>query len=553
MDEERSIEDLEEEEEYEDLDKMEEFSLDMEVVSDLEGLEELPEDQDVGLAQSDVIITYGDKIVDETKELEKKFDTLIAQIRDGEIKDALNEAVNLLNEGRRLEAHYVTSKIASLIASLLTAQGKHKDATEYYLMSVSEARKSEDKKLHLLSLSKFGENLIHFDLKDAAVVFSQAREIAEELGEDEYYAENSFALANCMFKTEMDHAYDLYIESLSHYESSEDTKSKGVIKYRLGLINYIREEYQTAFQNLSDARALLADYSELPEKEEVEKSLKIIRTLLKQGLSLNYFLSLPKIEPLTDSPETKKIFEIYTATGITDIVRRIKKEQLQYVTRDLIEINAAKPLLDIQKISKMDEYELIETSKQYESIGDSYQKELNYGNAFYNYIGSRMLALQSRSDKRAEKLEKKLEKYIQFLTQQEEDASFFYNIQIYMFYQLALGTAEKKPKVSQKIANKGSELSSKRNNPYYEGLTKEIIADIKAAKDGNKAITDYQSIVAIFEGLDNQVDSMRIYEKIGAILISSQMDKGREYLMKALEIAKELEDQNIVQRLESKL
>ena len=552
MDEERSVEDLEEEE-YEDLDKMEEFSLDMEVVSDLEGLEELPEDQDVGLAQSDVIITYGEKVVDETKELEKKFDALIAQIRDGEITDAINEAASLLNEGRRLEAHYVTSKIASLIASLLTAQGKHKDATEYYLMSVSEARKSEDKKLHLLSLSKFGENLIHFDLKDAAVVFNQAREIAEELGEDEYYAENSFALANCMFKTEMDHAYDLYIESLSHYESIEDTKSNGVIKYRLGLINYIREEYQTAFQNLSDARALLTDYSELPEREEVEKSLKIIRTLLKQGHSLNYFLSLPKIEPLTDSPETKKIFEIYTATGITDIVRRIKKEQLQYVTRDLIEINATKPLLDIQKLSKMDEYELIENSKQYESIGDSYQKELNYGNAFYNYLGSRILALQSKSDKRAEKLEKKLEKYIQFLTQQEEDASFFYNIQIYMFYQLAMGTAERNPKLSQKIANKGLELSSKRNNPYYEGLTKEIIADIKAAKDGNKAITDYQAIATIFEGLNNQLDSMRIYEKIGTILISSQMDKGKEYLMKALEIAKELEDQDIVQRLESKL
>ncbi len=121
MDEERSVKDSEEEE-YEDLDKMEEFSLDMEVVTDLEGLEELPEDQDVGLAQSDVIITYGDKIVDETKELEKKFDTLIAQIRDGEITDSLNEAVNLLNEGRRLEAHYVTSKIASLIASLLSVE-----------------------------------------------------------------------------------------------------------------------------------------------------------------------------------------------------------------------------------------------------------------------------------------------------------------------------------------------------------------------------------------------------------------------------------------------
>ena len=46
---------------------------------------------------------------------------------------------------------------------------------------------------------------------------------------------------------------------------------------------------------------------------------------------------------------------------------------------------------------------------------------------------------------------------------------------------------------------------------------------------------------------------MRIYEKIGSILISSQMDKGKKYLMKALEIAKELEDQNTVQRLESKL
>jgi len=552
MDEERSVEDLEDEE-YEDLDKMDEFSLDMEVMSDLEGLEELPDDQNAGLAESDIIITYGDKIVDETKELEKKFETLLAKVREGNISDAINEAANLLNEGRRLDAHYITSKIASLIASLLTSQGKHKDATEYYLLSVSEARKSDDKKLHLLSLSKFGENLVYFDFKDAAVVFNQAREIAEELGEDEYYAENSYSLANCMFKTEMDNAYNLYAESLSYFEKTEDLKYQGLIKYRLGLVNYVKEDYQTAFQNLSDARRLLRGFTDLEEIEETEKALKTVLVSLKQGFAATYFINLPKIEPLVDTPGTKKIFEIYTSTGITDIIRRIKKEQLQYVTKDLIEINISKPLLDIEKLSMLNEYELIENSKHYETIGDYYQKELNYGNAFYNYLGSQILALQGKNVKRFDKLEKKLEKYVQFLTQQEEDASFFYNVQIYMNYQLAMGAIPNNIKAAQKHASKGIDLASKRNNPYYEGLIKEILADIKAMKDSNKALADYQAVVSIFEELNNQFDSMRIYDKIGSILISSQTDKGKEYLSKALGIAKELEDQDKIQNLESKL
>ncbi len=552
MDEERSVEDLEDEE-YEDLDKMDEFSLEMEVMSDLEGLEELPDDQNAGLAESDVIITYGDKIIDETKELEKKFEALLAKVREGNISDALNEAANLLNEGRRLDAHYITSKIASLIASLLTSQSKHKDATEYFLLSVSEARKSEDKKLHLLSLSRFGDNLIHFDFKDAAVVFNQARELAEELGEDEYYAENSYSLANCMFKSEIDNAYNLYTESLAYFEKTDDKKSQGLIKYRIGLINYIKEDYQTAFQNLSDARKLLQEFSDLPEIKEIEKAIKQVLVILKQGLATTYFLNLPKIEPLVDTPGTKKIFEIYTSTGITDIVRRIKKDQLKYVTKDLVEVDVAKSLLDIEKLSMLNEFELLENSKHYESIGDYYQKELNYGNAFYNYLGSQILALQGKNDKRYEKLEKKLEKYIQFLTQQEEDASFYYNVQIYMHYQLAIGAIPNNVKAAQKQASRGIELASKRNNPYFEGLIKEITADIKAMNDTNKALTDYQAIISIFEELNNQFDSMRIYEKIGNILIATQTDKGKEYFTKAIEIAKELEDQEMIQNLESKL
>jgi tetratricopeptide (TPR) repeat protein len=552
MDEERSVDDLEEEE-YEDLDKMDEFSLEMEVMTDLEGLEELPEDQETGLAESDVIITYGDKVVDETKELEKKFEALLIKVREGNISESLNIASNLLNEGRRLDAHYITSKISSLIASLLTSQSKHKDATEYFLLSVSEARKSEDKKLHLLSLSRFGDNLVHFDFKDAAVVYNQARELAEELGEDEYYAENSYSLANCMFKSEIDNALNLYTDSLAYFVNTDDLKSQGLIKYRIGLINYIKGDYQSAFQNLSEARKLLKNFSDLPEFEETTKALRIVMILLKQGLSTTYFLNLPKLEPLVDTPGTKKIFEIYTSTGITDIVRRIKKEQLQFVSKDLVEIDVSKPLLDMEKLSMFNEFELLENSKHYESIGDFYQKELNYGNAFYNYLGSQILALHGKNDKRFDKLEKKLEKYVQFLTQQEEDASFFYNVQIYMHYQLAMGSIPNNLKAAQKHASKGIELASKRNNPYYEGLLKEILADIKAMKDSNKALADYQAVVSVFEELNNLYDSMRIFDKIGDILITTQTDKGKEYFTKALEIAKEIEDQEMIVNLESKL
>ncbi len=552
MDEERSIEDLEEEE-LEDLDSMEEFALEMEEISDIEGLEDIPENEQVGLSQSDMIITYEDKVVDETEELEKKYNQLLEEVKEGEIRSVIEKASNLINEGKRLDAHYLTAKISSLIATLLTSEQKHQEATEYYLLAVSEARRSEDKKLHLLSLSAFGRNLKNFDLKDAAVVFNQARDLANELGEKDYYAENSIDLAHCFFETEKEQAYSLYEENIGFFEDISDKKAVGIIKYRMGLVNIVQRDFSGAFTNLMDAKNNLQAIQNIDEFEDILAALEYVRELIKKGHALSYSLNIPIPEPIEDTVGTKKVFEIYASTGIVDITRRIEKKQLKLISSEMSEINTTEHIFDENKISKLNDTDLLEYSKLYEEIGDLYSKEDKENNSFYNYLGSQLLALQTGNMKRAEKLDKKVERLILALKDQDEDPTLQYDLMMYQHYQLAFGMRDRNPKLSSSYAKKGIEIASKRNNPYYEGLLKEIVADVKSLKNQEKAFADYQAVISIFQELENYVSLMRVYEKIGNIFLFTQADKAKEYLSKALEIAKELEKTEIVTRLEGKL
>lgn len=552
MDEERGIEDLEEEE-YEDLDSMEEFQLEMQDVTDIEGLEEIPESEDVGIAESDIIITYDDKIVDETEDLENNYNKLIEQVKEGEILSVIERASELLSVGKRLDAHYLTAKISSLIATLLTAEQKHSEATEYYLQAVSEARKSEDKKLHLLSLSAFGGNLKNFDFKDAAVVFNQARDLASELGTNDYYAENSVELANCLFETEKEQTYSLYEENISFFESVSDYKTTGLIRYRMGLIDIIKGDYKQAVDNLQEAKKNAQNVPDLVEIDDIQAAVEYSKIQLKKGRANLHSLKLPEPEPLEETPGTKKIFEIYTSTGIVDIINRIEKKQLKLIASEKREVNESEYICDENKISRLNDTDLLEYSKLYEEVGDIYLKEDNLNSSFYNFLGSQLLALHIGNMKRAEKIEKKLEKAIQLLTDQEEDETLFYDLMMYKYLQLAFGIREKNQKLSSSYAKQGIEIASKRNNPYYEGLFREIIADVKSLKDENKAYADYQTVISLYQELENEVCLLRVYEKIGNVFLFTQTEKAKEYLNNALEIARELEDNETIARLEGKL
>ncbi len=553
MDEERSIEDLEEEE-YEDLDDMDEFQLDMQVMDDMEeGLEEIPENDEMGIAGSDVIITYDDKIVDETEQLENNYNELIEQAKEGEVLSVINRASELLSVGKRLDAHYLTAKISSLIATLLSSENKHSEATEFYLLAVSEARKSEDKNLHLLSLSAFGTNLKHFDLKDAAVVFNQARELANELGKKDYYAENSIELAHCLFVSEKEQTYSLYEENIGFFENLSDHKTAALIRYRMGLINIVNKDFRKAVENLNKSRISAQNVPDLPETKDIQTAFKYAQTQLKRGRAILHSLKLPEPEPLEETPGTKKIFEIYTSTGIVDILNQIEKKQLKLISTEKRTVDETEYICDENKLTRLSDTDMLEYSKLYEEVGDIYLKEGSVNSSYYNFLGSQLLALHNNNMKRVDKLEKKLEKVIQSIIEEESDDTLFYSMMMYKYRQVATCIRESNQKLASSYATKGGEIASQRNNTYYEGIFREIIADIKSLNDEKKAYADYQTVISLCQELENDVCLMRIYEKIGNIFLFTQTEKAKEYLAKALEIAKELEDSDAIARIEGKL
>ena len=137
---------------------------------------------------------------------------------------------------------------------------------------------------------------------------------------------------------------------------------------------------------------------------------------------------------------------------------------------------------------------------------------------FVNNTTTGRLFVLTGNSKKQEKLEKKIDKLIQSFPI-DEDTNILSNLQMYLNYQIGRCTYERKPKASKKYAEQGVELARKRNNPLYEALNKEILADIKKIKDIDKAAVDYHAIIAIYEELEDQVDLLRIFEKYGLMML----------------------------------
>ena len=550
MFEEKEFDELEDEE-YEDLDELESVAIEVEEFSDLAGLEDIPEEQEVGFTGSDVIITYGEKVEDEMKVLEKKFNEKLKELENADPDSALREMSDLLDDSRMLEAHHITSKISSYIASLLTTLENHKDATEYYLQSVSEARKSGDKQLHLECLTPFGLNLIHFDPKDASVVFSQAISLAKELNDEEAYSQNTIHLANCLVLSDKKQAIQLYSEGKKYFEKIGDNQWLGIINYKIGNIYLKTNEYQSAFELLLDAKEKLSKHPETLEALKLSEAIRTTKYILMYGHSIKDRLSIPRPEAIEDTPNIKKIYELLSINGSFDIIKSIKTiDNVQEPTEEEA-FDSLKCIFTGSNIDKKTKEEIEEESELYEKIGELYLKDGFPANGFYNFVAAQSLNYLAGEGKKAEKLEKRITKIVENIA--GENTQQLFDMQIYLYYQIAYCIADKHPKESRKLVEKGIELSRKRDNPYYEALNKEILASILGKKQEDKAIVEYESAISIYESLEDQVDLLRILEKYGDILLESHQDKAKEVYNRALNIANELEESVSISGLKDKL
>ena len=550
LEEREDFEDIEEE--YEDLDDLESVPLKMEEFSDLAGLEEIPEDQEAGLSEGDVVITYGEKIEDEIEILERRYNETIDRLQKEDTETALRELSSLLNDSKMLDAHHITAKTASYIGKLLSSQGNHKDATEFYLLSVSEARKSGDKKLHLENLTPFGLNLLEFDPKDASVVFGQAVKLADELGDKEAYALNTLHFANCLSLEDSAQALRLYNEAKKYFETIENVEWVGIINYKIGKIYLDTKDYHQAYHYLVNSNKQLNSFPETKQSLELYEAIIASRELKLSGTSVRYRLKLPAPEIADQTPNVRKIFQLLSTTGSFDIIKGLRNIKYVQEPSESSAFDGLKCIFEDSNCLKMADDDLLREADIYEEIGDLYLKDKCSANSFYNYVAAQTLFVTIGNSKKQERLEKKLDKLIQSFSI-AEDTNIISNLQIYLNYQIGRCTYERKPKDSKKYAEKSIELARKRNNPLYEALNKEILADIKKSKDIEKAAIDYHSIITIYEELEDKVDLLRIFEKYGLMMLPHHNDRGKEILSKALTIAQELKKEEVINRIQEKL
>jgi hypothetical protein len=553
MSEKRELDELEDlDEEYEDLSDFEEVSIEIEEYDDIAGLEDMPEETVVQGSQKDIIITYGDKIEDEIKNLEEEFKRKLSELENADPTIIIREINDVLTRSKMLEAHSLTAEISSYLASLLGTLDRHSEATEFCLQAVSESRKSEDDELRLKSLTSFGINLTYFDLKDASVVFSQAIELAEDLGNKKAIAVNTFYFANCQSETNIEQALSLYIDARKFFEETGENVWLGKIDFKLGKLQLENSQYQDALNILNSSKLYLKEHPRIRDEFKLDDVIERTNLLLLSGNTLKYRLKMPPPQIIEQTDQARKIYELLSEKSSFDIIKGLRNlHNVQVLTGDYVFDNL-KWILDGSDHEKFSDDELKYTSDLYEDIGNLFVKDNKEINAYFYYISAQILYILTQNSKKAEKLHKKLLKLIEDISEEETTPQYF-DQQIYMYYQIAYSNKSINPKEAKKCVNSGLELARKRDNPFYEGLFKEIQGDIRKEKDLEKALVDYQSSITIYEALDGNIDLMRIYEKQGTEMLSTQTDKAKEILRKALEIAKKLRNEEIKIRIEGKL
>ena len=187
----------------------------------------------------------------------------------------------------------------------------------------------------------------------------------------------------------------------------------------------------------------------------------------------------------------------------------------------------------------------------YEDIGDLFVKDNSPANAFYNYLAAQILAIQLKDSKKVEKINKKITKTIEDIVDDRDNQ--ISDFILYINYQVALGTVSSNLKQARQYANETIDLAKKKDNPLYEALAKEILAELEIEKSTEKAIVHYESAISIYESIEDSVDLLRVLENFGNFVLPILNDKGREVLNRALELATLLEKDAVIDRIKQKL
>ncbi|MCG3223573.1 MAG: hypothetical protein H7647_03835, partial [Candidatus Heimdallarchaeota archaeon] len=325
MSEERELDELEDlDEEYEDLSDFEEVSIEIEEYDDMAGLEDMPEETVVQGSQKDIIITYGDKIEDEIKNLEEEFNRKLSELENADPTIIIREINDVLTRSKMLEAHSLTAEISSYLASLLGSLDRHSEATEFCLQAVSESRKSEDDELRLKSLTSFGINLTYFDLKDASVVFSQAIELAEDLGNKKAIAVNTFYFANCQSETNLEQALSLYIDARKFFEETGENVWLGKIDFKLGKLQLENSQYQDALNILNSSKLYLKEHPRIRDEFKLNDVIERTNLLLLSGNTLKYRLKIPPPQIIEQTDQARKIYELLSEKSSFDIIKGLR-------------------------------------------------------------------------------------------------------------------------------------------------------------------------------------------------------------------------------------
>ena len=367
--------------------------MEIEEYSDLAGLEDIQEDQIVESSDKDIIITYGDKVEEEIEKLKERFEGKKKELENTGPEIAIRHFAEILDASRILEAREMTAEIAYYIASLYSDHADFKEATEYYLMAVSEARKSGNKELHLDYLTPFGINLMNFDFKDASVVFGQAVKLAEELGNRDSYAKNTVYFADCLSLDDMKQAISLYTEGKNYFKSKNDWHWVGNIDFRMGNLYLKARNYVQAHEFLESARVVLSDYPDVLEGLQLPKYLNIAKQLLYSGHSLKSRLHLPPPEPVTSTENVKKIYELLSEKSSFDIIKGLKNTKFVQEPIEGEYYDTIKGIFSDSNVLKMSSDDVKREVSLYEDIGDLFSKDNSPANAFYNYLAAQILDL----------------------------------------------------------------------------------------------------------------------------------------------------------------
>ena len=353
-------------------------------------------------------------------------------------------------------------------------------------------------------------------------------------------------------KAEREKAIALYIEARKYFELKEKNDWLGRIDYQLGLLHLENLHYHDTLNMFNSAKLYLQDFPKISEDFDLTNKITRATHLLYSGNTLKYRLKIPAPELIEQSDLTLKIYELISIRSTFDIIKGLRNLVNVQISTDDLAFDSLKGLLQGSNFEKFEDDNLEYTSELYEDIGNLFLKDGKHANAYFYFIASQILYTILKNSKRAEKNEKKLLKLIQSIAI-EDNSPLFFDLLLYQFYQIAKGSISISPKEATKSINSGLEIARKKDNPFYEGLFKELLGDIRKEKDIDKAMIEYQSAITIYESLEAYLDLLRIYEKLGTELLSTQTDKAKEILGRALDIAQKIKDETIISRIKEKI